>query len=352
MSYSFTVGVNFITVVINGVPYLVERDTEVGNRVISLLKDGSSEEELYNALVNHKLKSYVNNLCVADGVEFTNQAVLIDGVSVSSSLEEQMRRHADLNIPVEPMVNFIRKLRMNPSYRIREQLWKFIEASENAGGFTIDADGDIIAYKLVRSDFKDIHSGTFDNSPGSIVEMPRYEVDDNPNNTCSSGLHFCAFSYLESYRHSGDDRIVLVKVSPADVVSIPTDYNHAKARCCRYEVLSEVNAIVPEPVYKNTCGGCEEAVFQNEYEDDKFDEIIQMVEEYVETFHPVIIAEAINLMTGDYPEDDLTEMTDLEILNAVLSNTEIGKALEDGYFEYAEHIFDELFDITHELNDD
>lgn len=32
----------------------------------------------------------------------------------------------------------------------------------------------------------------------------------------------------------------LDKVSPADVVAFPTDYNLSKARCCRYEVLQEV----------------------------------------------------------------------------------------------------------------
>ena len=32
---------------------------------------------------------------------------------------------------------------------------------------------------------------------------------------------------------------MLVKVDPADVVSIPVDYNNTKMRCCRYEVIGE-----------------------------------------------------------------------------------------------------------------
>jgi hypothetical protein len=76
-----------------------------------------------------------------------------------------------------------------------------------------------------------------DNSIGRVVEMERNMVDDNRDNTCSAGLHFCSHSYLQSF--SGD-RTVIVKIDPADVVSIPSDYNNAKGRTCRYEVIGEV----------------------------------------------------------------------------------------------------------------
>ena len=55
--------------------------------------------------------------------------------------------------------------------------------------------------------------------------------------TCSYGLHFCSEGYL---RHFGGDRVVILKINPRDVVSIPTDYNNTKGRCCRYEVIGEV----------------------------------------------------------------------------------------------------------------
>jgi hypothetical protein len=85
--------------------------------------------------------------------------------------------------------------------------------------------------------------------------MERMNVDDDPNHTCSAGLHFCAYSYLSSYGSSGNDKVMLVKVNPADVVSIPTDYNNAKARCCRYEVVQEIEHIITEPIYSDyDCG--------------------------------------------------------------------------------------------------
>jgi hypothetical protein len=34
--------------------------------------------------------------------------------------------------------------------------------------------------------------------------------------------------------------VMILKINPADVVSIPTDYDGAKGRCCAYEVVAEV----------------------------------------------------------------------------------------------------------------
>ena len=70
-----------------------------------------------------------------------------------------------------------------------------------------------------------------------MVSMPRQAVDDNPNNTCSHGLHVCSYEYLKNFT---GERLVVCKVNPRDVVSIPTDYNHTKMRVCRYEVIQEI----------------------------------------------------------------------------------------------------------------
>jgi hypothetical protein len=137
---------------------------------------------------------------------------------------------------IEYWKNFVQKLYQNPLSSAREELYLWLETSD----LPITPDGDFLAFKRVRSDYTDIHSGTFDNSVGQIVSMPRAEVDDNRNNTCSAGLHFCSASYLPSFASSSCDRVVMVKVNPADVVSIPSDYNNAKGRTWRYEVVADV----------------------------------------------------------------------------------------------------------------
>ena len=114
-----------------------------------------------------------------------------------------------------------------------DELYGYLEANNQP----ITEDGCFIAYKRVRLNYKDIHSGTMDNSVGKTPSMDRGEVNDDREVTCSTGLHFCGMSYL---KHFPGGRIVIVKVNPADVVSIPKDYNAAKGRACKYEVIGEL----------------------------------------------------------------------------------------------------------------
>ena len=144
--------------------------------------------------------------------------------------------------PIEPLITFMENLMQNPSKRAVEELYTFLEK----GNLPLTPDGHFLAYKKIRHDFKDIHSGTMDNSVGKIVEMERNEVDDNMHNTCSSGLHFCSKEYLPHFgtgTRDGTkkaDRVVILKINPRDVVSIPADYNATKGRACRYEVIGEL----------------------------------------------------------------------------------------------------------------
>ena len=123
----------------------------------------------------------------------------------------------------------------NPSYSSREQLHGFIEKYL----FSITPEGNFLAYRVVTHDWKDKHTRSIDNSVGTTVTMPRDEVDENPNRTCSAGLHVCGRSYVKSFKH-GNDRLTLVSVNPRDVVAIPTDYNDAKMRVCEYTVIGEI----------------------------------------------------------------------------------------------------------------
>jgi hypothetical protein len=143
--------------------------------------------------------------------------------------------------PIEPMVKFMENLMENPSKRAVDELYGFLEK----GNLPITPDGHFLAYKKVRKDYLDIHSGTMDNSVGKVVEMERNTVDDDKNNTCSTGLHFCSLAYLDHFG-GADSRVVVVKINPRDVVSIPADYNATKGRACRYEVIDEIGGKAEE----------------------------------------------------------------------------------------------------------
>lgn len=75
---------------------------------------------------------------------------------------------------------------------------------------------------------------------GGYVEMEREKVDPRRNNTCSTGLHFCSYDYLNQYQGAGTGRILIVAIDPQDVTAILTDYNQTKGRACRYKIIGEL----------------------------------------------------------------------------------------------------------------
>lgn len=152
----------------------------------------------------------------------------------------------------EPYMLFLDNLMDNPSKRAVEELFGFMEAC-NMG---ITEDGHLIAYKRVRPNYNDIHSNSISNAVGQKPSMRRNRVDDNKDRTCSQGLHFCSFSYLPHFSSGGNgEHVMILKLNPRDVVSIPSDYNDAKGRACLYEVIGEYegdlsDVLSSKPVWK------------------------------------------------------------------------------------------------------
>lgn len=167
--------------------------------------------------------------------------VYINNIRLPEALSRKIVSFAKENLPVEPLLRFWDNLNKNPSYRSVNQLYSFLEKNNHP----ITPDGCFIAYKKIRADYTDGRTGTFNNAIGATVEMPRNQVNEDPEQTCSNGLHVANFEYAKSF-YGGNaagtigDRLVLVKVNPADVVAVPVDYNAAKMRVCKYVVISEL----------------------------------------------------------------------------------------------------------------
>jgi hypothetical protein len=144
----------------------------------------------------------------------------------------------------------LENLMSNPSARAISELYDFLEHR----ALPITEDGYFLAYKSVRSDFKDKYSGTIDNSVGKTVEFPRNKVDDDRAHECSYGLHVGALAYSGpgGWYNSASDKVVIVKVNPKDAVSVPQDHNAQKLRVCKYEVVSLYSGGMEDaPVYNS-----------------------------------------------------------------------------------------------------
>jgi len=229
MAYPYIVQGSQVTVVIGSKPHVVSKSHPMYQRVVEAIK--ANDWETVDSIIDPKkiVLEYGNGNIAIEG-----DRLFWKGEELHSSLSVRMIRMLQDGFDIKPMVAFMENLMLNPSKRAVTELYGFLEKNN----LPITPDGNFLAYKKIRQDYKDCHSGTMDNSVGNVVEMERNRVDDDQNRTCSTGLHFCSRDYLN---HFGGERIVIVKINPRDVVSIPNDYNDSKGRACRYEVVDEID---------------------------------------------------------------------------------------------------------------
>jgi len=224
----YILGGDSITVFAKGSSYTVNKSAKIFPAALAAIK--ADDEAAFVSIVNTKetvVAQSKGKVRLEDGNLFYGDRQ-VTGL-ISARIFDMM----ELGLSIDPMIKFIENLMLNPSKRAVDELFGFIDACD----LPITEDGHFLAYKRVKEDYTDVYSGTMDNSVGSVVQMERNLVDEDKSRTCSAGLHFCSYGYLS---HFGGERIVVVKINPADVVAIPIDYNNAKGRTCRYEVVEEM----------------------------------------------------------------------------------------------------------------
>ena len=240
-----------ITCSFGGKTYMVARTDSQAIKLIDALKSNRFDEVPDLVSKAALIERYTEGTFKVEDGE-----VLIDGEAVHGLLATKIIEFHGQGLPYEPLVAFARNVRKNPSERAKSDLYAFLDANKHP----ITDDGCFIAYKKVRRDFKDIHTGTMDNSVGQVVSVPRAEVDDDPNRTCSRGLHLSNFDYCSNHYGSSNDIRIMAKCNPAAVVAIPTDYHSSKMRVAEYTVLSVIES-PSDGLYRDTtkpklCGDC------------------------------------------------------------------------------------------------
>lgn len=213
-------------------------------------KDIKKLQALYDVAMSLRKKLQVdqaNKAVASDGVTqqkvtFADGVIYFAGEPMHSNITDRIVEIYNAGFSIEPMIKFLENLMQNPSKRAVDELYAFLSRE----GLPITEDGHFLAHKRVNDQWRDLHTNKIDNSIGKIPEVPRNMVDDDARKACSNGLHVGALSYVSNFGSGG--HVVVVKVNPRDVVSVPYE-DATKLRCCRYEVLYECADPLNNPVY-------------------------------------------------------------------------------------------------------
>ena len=228
-------------------------------KVVELVRQGEQPDANLFSLakaVAQRFQSLSERVSVAGG------RVYFDGDEIDNALTQHIVRLLEANVKFTPFVRFLEKVSTNPDTTSREQLYTWL----NARSFTITDDGDFLAYKGVnpgesldgKETFYSVHAGKaivdgelinghVPQWEGAVVEMPRSEVHNDPRRGCSTGLHVATFDFARSFVSSGV--VLVLRVNPRDVVSVPTESGQAKVRVCRYVVDRVTTVEYDGPVY-------------------------------------------------------------------------------------------------------
>jgi hypothetical protein len=234
-----------ITMYLNGESMTVEIDHPNYSKIVDALKSGTYDklDQLVN--ISRAVTSYGQGK-----IDVKNGEVFYAGKPLHSTLTNRILAMMNEGFQVKHMLLFLENLMSNPSFRAVNETYTFLENH----GLPITEDGCFLAYKAVRNNYTDMRTGTFDNHVGKSPSMPRNQVDEDYEQDCSSGLHVGSLGYVIDFGHfskgaavsEDGNRLLIVKVNPRDVVSVPKYASHTKMRVATYTVVDEIKDIVKE----------------------------------------------------------------------------------------------------------
>lgn len=256
---AFILTENSLTVSVEGKTYTINSGHPSWKQAIESLK-----RKDYQALKD--LVSVQKAFCsfTGDKVKIVDNQVFFNGEPINSYLSEKILSFMEKGLPHESLIKFLERLMANPSRRAVTELYSFLRHKS----LPITDDGTFLAYKSVRSDYTDHHTGEFNNSIGNILQMSRNNVCDDHNQGCSVGFHAGSLEYASSFG-GADSVLLIVEIDPADVVSVPSDCECQKLRTCKYKVVAKYDGPLPEHYTKDAQSAYDP---QDNFDDIKYDD--------------------------------------------------------------------------------
>jgi len=256
---------------------------ETYNEISQLLKKpdldiDEIQEQIYSLMspVANVRKHIESSFYLSDNLSIEGGVIKFGDYVLEKTLSDHILSLLDEeNVPKDEKlwksyITFLDNLHQNVNEDIRKQLFRWMDYENKAGvGFGITEDGCIVGYKGCEGTVLEpvsIFSGTaivdgveitgkIPNKVGSVISMPRSAVQYDPEVGCSVGLHVGTRDYAINWAPI----LLLVKVNPRDVVSVPYECDSQKMRVCKYTVLKVTDASEEHKMYHPE---------ENEYEDD------------------------------------------------------------------------------------
>ena len=246
------------------IPYIITNNTislMINNKQFIVNKSHPNYIKIKDSIKSKKFNNLINLVNIPEHIKsFSNHKVEVKGNKIyykgqalNNYLTEKIMQFMHEGFDFQPTFKFLQNLMQNPSTDAINELYQFLEY----GNMPITEDGYFLAYKYVNEDYTSCNAnpdGSHNvNKIGAEISMDRDEVCADRNITCAEGLHFCSREYLPN--SGGGSRIMVLKINPKDVVSIPYDYNNTKGRCCYYKVVAElkddneINNLIQYPIY-------------------------------------------------------------------------------------------------------
>ena len=249
---------NNYTVAIGSDSFIFDQEHMNYEYLVEAINENDPEKFRKNHSVGESIEGWSNG-----SFEFVNGVLKYKDNIIEQVITERILELMEDGLDHKPMLRFVENLYDNSSYHIIKSsgLYDFLTHKQ----LPITSDGCFLAQKAVvkylgkptivnngqvkQGDLVDKWTGglkgrkSFRNNIGDVVTMKRHRVDDNRDRACSYGLHVGSIKYVTKYGGENSD-IVIVKVNPKDVVSIPKDENCQKVRCCKYIVVDKyVNSV-------------------------------------------------------------------------------------------------------------
>jgi hypothetical protein len=241
---------NSIVLFLDNKPLKFEKSTRQYAQIIEKLDLPENQQE---KAIREVLKQ-ASPFAEKNGFKISPESVSYKGEELPLALANKVRSLHSEGLPLNLFERFWQNLQLNPSASSVRELYDFLAYKE----LPITDDGCFLAYKGLQNDFWSISGnkrtkvikgkvdsiGRIYNGVGETIEVQRRDVDDNREHHCSFGLHVGSLDYAKGFSQGA---VVVVKVNPKDVVSVPSDYNGQKCRVSAYSVVSVFSQEITAP---------------------------------------------------------------------------------------------------------